>query len=77
MQKLLFDHRIGLVLSGGGARGAYQVGFYQAIWDLELVPAIKVISGTSIGALNGALFAMSDRGLMLADAERGLPSLGF
>jgi NTE family protein len=51
--------RIALVLAGGGARGAYEVGALAA-----LAPALaareeppKIIVGTSIGALNGAFFA--------------------
>lgn len=44
----------GLVLAGGGARGSYQVGAYQALRELGWVPG--VIVGTSVGCLNGALF---------------------
>ena len=64
MRKEIFDYRLGLVLSGGGAKGAYQAGFYQALWDLELNQSVKAISGTSIGALNGALFAMNRREIL-------------
>ncbi len=44
-----------LVLSGGGGRGAYQVGVYKALEELNLLPG--VIVGTSIGAVNGAMLA--------------------
>ena len=44
----------GLVLAGGGARGSYQVGAYQALQELGWRPG--VIAGTSVGSLNGALF---------------------
>lgn len=44
----------GLVLAGGGARGSYQVGAYQALQELGWYPG--VITGTSVGCLNGALF---------------------
>ncbi|MFQ5407935.1 MAG: patatin-like phospholipase family protein [Anaerolineales bacterium] len=44
-----------LVLSGGGGRGAYQVGVYKALEELDRAPA--VIVGTSIGAINGAMIA--------------------
>lgn len=44
----------GLVLAGGGARGSYQVGAYQALRELGWTPG--VITGTSVGCLNGALF---------------------
>lgn len=48
--------KIGLVLSGGGARGAYEVGVWKALEELGITKHIKVISGTSIGALNSILF---------------------
>lgn len=47
--------RVGLVLSGGGAKGAYQVGVLKAL--LELGAQIDAIAGASIGALNGAILA--------------------
>lgn len=50
--------KLGLVLSGGGARGAFQVGVYDRLLRHPLFargPA--VISGTSAGAINGALIA--------------------
>ncbi|MDR1916799.1 MAG: patatin-like phospholipase family protein [Synergistaceae bacterium] len=48
---------IGLVLSGGGAKGAYQVGIIKALAEMN-VP-ISAIAGASIGALNGAVVASS------------------
>lgn len=53
----LFCETIGLVLSGGGAKGAYEVGVWKAFEDYGLTSDVKAISGTSVGALNGALFA--------------------
>ena len=44
----------GLVLAGGGTKGAYQVGVWKALKELDI--NVKAIAGTSIGALNGALF---------------------
>ena len=46
---------VGLVLSGGGAKGAYQAGVLRALNDMQ-VP-IGAVSGASIGALNGAIVA--------------------
>ncbi|MCI6639991.1 MAG: patatin-like phospholipase family protein [Pygmaiobacter massiliensis] len=46
----------GLVLAGGGARGAYQIGVKQALDELGFRPA--VYTGTSVGCLNGAMFAL-------------------
>ncbi|MEH2170382.1 MAG: patatin-like phospholipase family protein [Nostoc sp.] len=48
--------KIGLVLAGGGAKGAYQVGVLKYLSEeLNFVP--DMIAGTSIGALNGAFLA--------------------
>lgn len=54
----------GLVLMGGGARAAYQVGVLQAIADLRLAcgerrgPApFGILTGTSAGAINAAALA--------------------
>jgi NTE family protein len=47
--------RIGLVLSGGGAKGAYQVGVLRYLAEAGIT--VDAISGASIGALNGAIIA--------------------
>jgi len=51
--------RSGLVLPGGGARGAYQVGVLSAIADLvtDKRNPFPVIVGTSVGAINAAAVA--------------------
>lgn len=52
--------RIGLLLSGGGARAAYQVGVLRAITELlpkDASNPFHIISGTSAGALNAASLA--------------------
>jgi CRP/FNR family transcriptional regulator, cyclic AMP receptor protein len=46
--------RRALVLSGGGARGAYEAGVVTALCERE---AFDIVSGTSIGAINAALTA--------------------
>ena len=48
---------LGLVLSGGAAKGAYEVGVWQELQTAGLAAHITAISGTSIGAINAALFA--------------------
>ena len=53
----LYAENIGLVLSGGGAKGAYQVGVWKAMEEYGLTDNVKIASGTSVGALNAALFA--------------------
>lgn len=52
------EKEYGLVLAGGGTRGAYQVGAWKALQELNI--KIKGIAGASIGALNGALFLQND-----------------
>lgn len=47
--------KVGLVLSGGGAKGAYQVGVLQALQ--EMGTQVDMLAGASIGALNGAILA--------------------
>jgi NTE family protein len=44
-----------LVLQGGGALGAYQLGVYQALHEAGIEP--DWVIGTSIGAINGAIIA--------------------
>ncbi len=53
-----------LVLQGGGALGAYQVGVYQALDEAGIAP--DWIIGTSIGAINAALIAGNEPGERLA-----------
>ncbi len=53
-----------LVLQGGGALGAYQVGVYQAMHERGIEP--DWVIGTSIGALNGALIAGNAPGERMA-----------
>ena len=48
-------HKIGLVLSGGGAKGAYEIGVWRALENLQVTELIDGIIGTSVGAMNGAL----------------------
>lgn len=48
---------IGIVFSGGGEAGAYQVGIVQALAEAQIEPGC--VAGTSVGALNGAVVASS------------------
>lgn len=56
--------QIVLVLQGGGALGAYQVGVYQAMHEAGIEP--DWIIGTSIGAINGAIIAGNEPGKRIA-----------
>ena len=49
------DGRIGLVLAGGGAKGLYHIGVIKALEENDI--PIDYISGTSMGAIIGALYA--------------------
>ena len=50
--------RYGLVLAGGGAKGAYQIGAWKALREMGIT--FDVIAGVSIGSINGALIAAGD-----------------
>lgn len=56
------DSMKGLVLEGGGTKGAYQIGAYKALRDLGI--EFQGITGTSIGALNGAYMLQNDIEIM-------------
>ncbi len=47
-----------IALEGGGAKGGYEIGVWQALEEAGVRYA--AVSGTSVGALNGALMAMRD-----------------
>lgn len=47
-----------IALEGGGAKGAYEVGAWKALEEAGI--KYSAVSGTSVGALNGALMAMRD-----------------
>lgn len=49
---------IGLVLQGGGGKGGYQIGVWKALRELGI--EIGAVTGTSVGALNGAFIAQND-----------------
>lgn len=46
-----------IVLSGGGAKGSYEVGVWKALRRLHI--KYDIVTGTSIGALNGALMTQN------------------
>ena len=51
---------IGLVFGGGGGKGAYQIGVWNALQICGADKYVKAVSGTSVGALNAVLFALGD-----------------
>ena len=56
--------KLGIALAGGGSKGAYQAGFWKALRELGI--EYDIVTGTSIGAINGALMVQGD----YARAER-------
>lgn len=71
-----------LVLSGGGSKGAYEAGFIDAC--KELGHSFDIVTGTSIGALNGALYVQGSSKideiwdeLDVHHVFNGIPDLSF
>src|SRR6516164_5969750 len=58
----VFSSRIGVVLSGGGARGAYEAGVLMAFQDAR-VPT-HIITASSVGSINAASYASHSDGLV-------------
>ena len=52
------ENKKALVLCGGGARGGYHMGVWEALKEIGYVP--NIITGTSVGALNGALLTLKE-----------------
>lgn len=52
------EREYGIVLEGGGAKGAYQIGAWKALREAGV--KIAGVAGTSVGAINGALICMDD-----------------
>ena len=47
-----------IVLCGGGSLGSYEIGVWKYIKKANI--SFDIVTGTSIGAINGALFAAGD-----------------
>jgi NTE family protein len=82
MKRSMRSLKTALVLSGGGARGAYEAGVVRYLREelprrLGYMPRLDVICGTSVGAINGAfLTATADdpttQARRLCESWRGL-----
>ena len=55
MNSVQKKHQYGIALSGGGARGILHIGVLEALHKFQIYP--EIISGTSMGALVGVLYA--------------------
>ncbi|GHT77230.1 patatin [Bacteroidia bacterium] len=53
---IVYPQKVGLVLSGGGAKGAVHIGIIKALEENDI--PIDYVAGTSIGAIVGSLYAM-------------------
>lgn len=52
------QQQYGLVLSGGGAKGAFEMGVWKALKECDY--SLGAVIGTSVGALNAAMIAQDD-----------------
>lgn len=55
------ENEWGLVLAGGGGKGAYQIGAFRALREYGVDNYVTAVSGVSVGALNLVLFAYNDQ----------------
>ena len=64
------ENALGLVMTGGGARGAYQVGVLKRIGEIERAQThgnpFPIIGGSSAGAINGSALAVGSDDFALA-----------
>src|SRR5205814_5034161 len=57
-----FSSRVGVVLSGGGARGAYEAGVLMAFQDAKA--PTHIIASTSVGSINAASYVAHAEGFV-------------
>ncbi len=50
-------NKTALVLGGGGSRGAYEIGVWQALREMDM--KIDIVTGASVGAINGAMIVQN------------------
>lgn len=62
------DHRLGIVVEGGGIRGIYAAGVLDVLSDLNL--PVKGVIGVSAGAVHGCSFVSSQKGRSLRFYKR-------
>ena len=62
MEHQIFDN-YGLVFAGGGANGAWQIGVLKALLKNKSYRPASIVAGTSVGALNAALYSLDPNNL--------------
>ncbi len=72
MSEVRAENTLGLVMTGGGARGAYQAGVLRRIGEIKRVRArgnpFPIIGAASAGAINGVAMAAGSHDFSLASA---------
>jgi predicted patatin/cPLA2 family phospholipase len=66
------EHRVALVIGGGGMRGAYVAGMLRALDRFGLVPAFDEVYGASSGGFSGAAFLTGDAAACAASYSEDL-----
>jgi predicted patatin/cPLA2 family phospholipase len=71
------DHRVALVIGGGGMRGAYVAGMLRALDRAGLVPAFDEVYGASSGGFSGAAFLTGEAAACAASYPEDLSTEVF
>jgi predicted patatin/cPLA2 family phospholipase len=71
------EHRVALVIGGGGMRGAYVAGMLRALDHAGLVPAFDEVYGASSGGFSGAAFLTGDAAACAASYPEDLSTEAF
>lgn len=72
---MAFKTKVGLALSGGGMRGMAHIGVVQALRDFDI--QVDIVSGTSIGAIVGAMYAKGYSSDQMLDFFRTISIFSF
>lgn len=66
----MIETKLGVVLSGGGARGAGQLGMMKYLYEKGIHP--DVVTGISVGSLNATMWAQEENLTLLESLWRGI-----
>jgi NTE family protein len=76
IQEQLQGKKWGLVLNGGGGKGSYQIGVFQALREMGMTEQIAAVAGSSAGALNTCLWLFDDATCRAAWESISMEKLG-